>query len=302
MRDYSMELPVDDDVFEVFRNIYAYDATPLDARVERLETDATHYRSERVAFKAAYGNETVPAYFYAPTSSKPPYQTVVLFPTSNALHVDTADFYEPYIDFIVRSGRACLLPIYKATFTRRMDVHKLGANEQRDVLVQMYKDLGRSIDYLATRTDVDSSRLAFFSVSLGARFGPLFTAVDDRFKASILVAGGLYQGGEFHSIRPILPEMDPFHFAPRSTTPTLMVNGRNDFIRPLETHQIPFFDLLGASTDNKRHAVFDSGHIPPRLDTIRETLDWLDKYLGPVNTSVLHKGHIGVLAARTHIC
>ena len=286
LRDYSMEQPVDDEVFEVFRSIYAYDATPLDARVERLETDATHYRAERVTFKAAYGDETVPADFYAPTSNEPPYQTVVLFPASDALHVDTADFYDQYIDFIVRSGRACLLPIYKGTFTRRMNVQKLGANEQRDVLIQMYKDLGRSTDYLTTRTDVDASRLAFFGVSLGARFGPLFTAVDDRFAASVLVAGGLYQGGEFYTIRPMLPEMDPFHFAPRSTTPTLMINGRNDFIRPLETHQVPFFELLGASVDDKRHAVFDSGHIPPRLDTIRETLDWLDKYLGPVNRSV----------------
>jgi len=28
--------------------------------------------------------------------------------------------------------------------------------------------------------------------------------------------------------------------------------------------------------------LFDSGHVPPWPDVIRESLDWLDRYLGPV--------------------
>jgi len=41
------------------------------------------------------------------------------------------------------------------------------------------------------------------------------------------------------------------------------------------------FRLLGTPEKDKRHALFDSGHVPPRNDIIRETLDWLDHYLGP---------------------
>jgi hypothetical protein len=61
-----------------------------------------------------------------------------------------------------------------------------------------------------------------------------------------------------------------------------LLSGRDDFEFPLETSQIPMFHLLGAPEKDKRHIVCDSGHIVPRLDMIKETLDWLDRYLGPV--------------------
>jgi len=30
--------------------------------------------------------------------------------------------------------------------------------------------------------------------------------------------------------------------------------------------------------------LFESGHVPPFPDVVRETLDWLDRYLGPVTS------------------
>ena len=58
---------------------------------------------------------------------------------------------------------------------------------------------------------------------------------------------------------------------------------RDDFLLPLETAQKPFLELLGAPPEDKRLAVLDGGHLPPdRQAIIRETLDWLDRYLGPV--------------------
>ena len=42
--------------------------------------------------------------------------------------------------------------------------------------------------------------------------------------------------------------------------------------------------LLGTPERDKRHLQFDTGHIPPLQDTIREVLHSLDRYLGPVNT------------------
>jgi hypothetical protein len=42
------------------------------------------------------------------------------------------------------------------------------------------------------------------------------------------------------------------------------------------------FRTLGTGSADKRYVVFDSGHVPPRDDMIREALDWLDRYLAPV--------------------
>ena len=65
--------------------------------------------------------------------------------------------------------------------------------------------------------------------------------------------------------------------------PVLLLGGRNDFYFPVETSQVPLFKLLGTPAEHKRHVIFEgAGHVPPRIEVIREILDWLDRYLGPV--------------------
>ena len=77
--------------------------------------------------------------------------------------------------------------------------------------------------------------------------------------------------------------MDLINFAPRVHVPTLMVNGRYDFENPVETAQLPLFQMLGTQPGQKRHAVFEGGHVPWRpQEFIKEILAWLDRYLGPV--------------------
>ncbi len=104
------------------------------------------------------------------------------------------------------------------------------------------------------------------------------TAVEPRFQASILLAGGL---GRYQESWP--PESVPQNFAPRSTVPTLMINGRDDFGAPVETNIQPMFDRLGTPPEHKRLVLLDGGHVPDSTnEVIREVLDWLDRYLGPV--------------------
>ncbi len=136
------------------------------------------------------------------------------------------------------------------------------------------KDLRRSIDYLETRPEF-GDRIAFYGLSWGGG-ATIPAAIEDRLSAMVLVSMGFF-GPE------ALPEVDQVTYAPRVTIPTLMLNGRYDFFFPVETHQIPMFELLGTPEEDKRHVVFDSGHSVPRREGIREILDWLDKYLGPVD-------------------
>jgi hypothetical protein len=42
------------------------------------------------------------------------------------------------------------------------------------------------------------------------------------------------------------------------------------------------FELLGTPAEHKKHLLYETDHIPPRIEYIKETLTWLDKYLGPV--------------------
>jgi pimeloyl-ACP methyl ester carboxylesterase len=92
---------------------------------------------------------------------------------------------------------------------------------------------------------------------------------------SVLMGAGFY----FQKAR---PEVDQINFAPRVTIPTLIVNGSHDFIFPSETSQKPLFRFLGTPPGHQRLASYEGGHFVPRHHLIKETLDWLDHYLGPV--------------------
>jgi hypothetical protein len=43
------------------------------------------------------------------------------------------------------------------------------------------------------------------------------------------------------------------------------------------------YDLFGTPTEDKDLKLFESDHFVPLNDVIKETLAWLDRYLGPVN-------------------
>lgn len=79
------------------------------------------------------------------------------------------------------------------------------------------------------------------------------------------------------------PEADPINYVSRVTIPVIMIGGRYDYVLPLDTSQRPLFERFGTSASDKRHAILDAGHTPlPRGDMVRETLGWLDRYLGQV--------------------
>jgi dienelactone hydrolase len=143
-----------------------------------------------------------------------------------------------------------------------------------EVLVQDVKDVRRSIDYLQSRPDLDSQKIAYMGMSWGGNLGAIIPAIENRFKASILLAGGLTGLGR--------PEANDMSYISRVKTPTLILNGKYDVLNPPETSSRPMLDLMGTPTEDKRLILYETDHIPPRTEYIKESLAWLDKYLGPV--------------------
>jgi eukaryotic-like serine/threonine-protein kinase len=279
-RDYTKEKPVGDAEFRIYRRMYAYDARPLNATVEKTD-DSNDWVRQKVSFDAAYGKERVLAYLFLPKVGSPPYQTIVYFPGSNAQFQKSIEEDFPYWDFIVRSGRALLFPVYAGTLERQAELKTdvdTGSVAYRDSVIQWTQDLSRSIDYLQTRKDIDVQKLGYFGFSWGGAMGGIIPAVEPRLKAAVLHVAGLW----FE--RP-LPEADPLNFVPRVTIPVLMLNGKLDPYFPVETSQRPMFELFGTPTAQKRYVLYEAGHFVPRDALVRETLDWYDRYLGPVKNS-----------------
>jgi eukaryotic-like serine/threonine-protein kinase len=241
-----------------------------------VDESSPHWRRETVSFDAAYGGERVTAYLFVPRHVRPPYQTVLLFPSAYAVAMTSSSHLDlQMFEFLVRSGRALLYPVYQGTFERR-NVARLGPMGLRDLRVQQAKDVFRAVDYLESRPDIDTDRLAYYSLSMGASFGPIPLSLEPRIRAAVLLSAGL----RFNTP----PEIQPANFAPRVRVPVLMVNGRDDFDAPLAS-QRRFFDLFGTPAEAKRHVILDGGHVPSDMrGVIRVVLDWLDEQFGPADT------------------
>ncbi len=274
--DYRKFKPVSDADFALYQRMYAYDRGPLDPKVENVDDSSPFWRLQRVSFNAAYGKERVPVFLFLPKNVSPPYQTVVYFPHSGAqTHRSFEESQLGMIDFLVKSGRALVFPIYKDTYERLGDPPDYGTIAERDETIQQTVDLRRSVDYLETRDDINHNDLGFFTISWGGQLFAILTALEPRFKAVAVWSGGC-------DTAKVLPEADPMNFAPHLKAPVLMINGRYDFDFPLETCQEPMFRALGTPVADKKHILYDSGHMPALLPMMKDTLNWFDHYLGPV--------------------
>jgi len=281
-RDFLAEHPVSDQVFAQYLRQFTYDRTPLNAKVEEEKQVATGIR-QKITFDAAYGGERMMAYLFLPPPdvARPPYQVILYFPGSGAISARSSDSLElGRLDYVAKSGRAVLVPILKGTYERGGDLksdYPEATTAYKDYVIAWGKDLGRSIDYLETRPDIDGGRIAYFGLSWGGALGALMPAIDRRIRTNVLYVAGL-------CFQHALPEVDAINYIGRVRQPTLILNGELDFFFPAETSQRPMFELLGTPPDQKKRLVFPGGHSVPRIDLIRESLAWLDQYLGPVGT------------------
>jgi formylglycine-generating enzyme required for sulfatase activity/pimeloyl-ACP methyl ester carboxylesterase len=280
-RDYSHEQPVDDRTFAQFARQFVYDRAPLEAHLDKV-VDGEDWRLEGVSVNAAYNGERLPIYVFLPPHGRPPYQPVVLFPGSAMLFVSRFDprWIADYRDysFVIKSGRALVLPVYKSTFERQDGLHTDLPNESvayKEHVIMWTKDFSRTLDYLETRADLRPDRIAFLGASWGGFMGGIVPAVEKRIRVAVLNVGGM-------AMERALPEVDQINYLPRVTQPVLMLNGEYDSYVPVETAQKPFFRLLGTPPGDKKMIVYPSGHLVPRVEFMKETLAWLDQYLGPV--------------------
>lgn len=278
-RDYIKEEPVPDEIFQIYKRMYSYDKTELNPVIESTDETSKYWIKEKITFNAAYGNERMFVYLFLPKNSTPPYQTVIYLPGGGAINIRSSEKLQiSGVDFIIKNGRALLYPIYKSTYERGDGFSSASAtpNSTRDHIIIWFKDLSRSIDYLESRRDIDIDKLAYSGFSWGSWMGSIFLALEERIKVSIFYVGGFYP-------IEVPPEADQINFVSRVTIPTLMLNGRYDYLVPLEELQIPMFRLLGTPEGHKRHKIYDTDHFIPKNERIKETLNWLDRYLGPVN-------------------
>jgi len=278
-RNFLNEKPVSEERFSLILNQYSYDELPLNSDLEE-EIEYEEWIRQKISFNAAYSGERMFGYLFIPKQYKPPYQTVIYFPGSGAIHTRSSKDLglNARTEFLLKSGRALFIPIYKSTFERGDDLvsdYPTLTNFWKDHIIMWTKDFRRSIDYLETRNDIISEKLVYYGVSWGGAMGGIIPAVEKRIKAVVLLVAGL-------QFQKTFPEAEAINFLPRITQPVLMLNGKYDFFFPYESAQKPFFKLLGTKEENKKIIIYEGGHTVPVTEQVKETLLWLDKYIGTV--------------------
>ena len=259
---------------------YRYDRQPLNAQI--LETVETpDWTRQKIRYVVMEG-DTALAYLYLPKQVAPPYQTMVyLASTAAFVQVRTVpEEVEWAIAPNIRAGRAALAIVFKGMAERAFGIGweppAPSSVRFRDLMVLQATELRRGVDYLATRSEIDMARLAYVAVSWGAGSRLVFAAVEDRFRAIVLIGGGIDE----RISAPALPEASTINFAPYIKPPKLLVNGLADEEDPWLTRALPLWNLL--REPKQRVLVPGAGHMTPPEQRVPAINRFLDQTLGPV--------------------
>ena len=267
--------PYSDEVFAAKLRDFDYDRSPLNAVVEGT-TEFRYWTRKRISIDTSDGRDRIPIFLYLPKRQSSRHQTIVYWPGAATQFLPSLDVTKFQLDFALRNGRAVAMPVMTGMFERRLS-NRPGwdTHTGRDLAIEQVREFRRAIDYLQTRSDIESDNLAYAGTSWGGRMGAIVLAVEDRFNAAVLNQAGINATDH--------PDINVVNFLPRVATPVLHFSGRYDTDFRFETSSKPFFERLGTDAKDKRHVVEPTGHfVAPSVST-GETLDWLDKYLGPVD-------------------
>ncbi len=242
---------------------------PFHERVSPPE-DIGYYSHEVVHLDAAYDGPELKLHLFVPKGGEQQdgnqqFQTIVCFPGIGAMKLPSFDDNRHLIDRqfplgLVTKGCVVCWPEYRGTFGRGAeDGSSFGGSKGYDRVVEQVKDLRRTVDYLCSRSDLDTTNLVYYGLSWGANIGPLMTVAEPRIAAAVFVAGALWPNDMAKSVR----------YVSHVNIPVLMINCPED----KTANRVAMFEHLGSL--DKKQKLLGTGHLPP----VNETSDLIDDWL-----------------------
>jgi dienelactone hydrolase len=243
-------------------SFYTYDrGLPLDAKLAPLDATGEHTRYNLSYFSVH--DQRVTAILSIPKRFAPPYPAVLLMHGSGG-HKD-ADYIKTVSYELTKQGFATLSidSQYRGDRKRADIVGELlnpDSFRMRDAWVQTVVDLCRGVDYLASRSDIDSSKIGYLGFSMGGMLGACLGGVEPRVSCFLLAVpgGGLVKIAQELDKHPALkkywpvtltPEVmkrveefatvcDPVHFVGKILPrPLLIIVAKHDELIPPEASQ-----------------------------------------------------------------
>lgn len=169
---------------------FEYDRrAPLDVKELGFETrDGVTVRD--ISYVSPKGGR-VPAYLVVPRG-RGPFAAVIWghWYWENSPMRNRKEFLDEAVA-LARTGVVSLLTDGPVARPGHVENHEPLNDQQADDLLQQIQDMQRGVDLLAARKDVDPKRIAYVGHSYNASVGGFLSGIDRRFKAFVLMAGGL---------------------------------------------------------------------------------------------------------------
>lgn len=268
------------EVFHAVSQFYTYDReAPLHAEVVARQ-DFPTYTREKIVF-TGIDPVRVPAYLALPKSRTGRVPVVILIDgvTGSKERWFQEDSWPrgPLVtDALTRAGIAVLALDARHHGERASENGyrpiQLSGSHFRNLFVPSVIEHRRAMDYLATRAEIDSTRIGALGLSMGGMMTFALASMDPRLKAA--VAGVTPVGGGFKDPNAVAIAPQTFAGAIRNTA-VLMQMGRTDAYYTADDVQ-QFFNLI--PSPQKELVWYESGHrLPPEYAA--KAVEWLTGHL-----------------------
>ena len=281
--DFAAAKPVGDAAYDVLAQQLDYRATTMVPRLGTVDSKNPAWTAARVTLPTGYDNTSFAVQLFLPANRRSPSGVIFYLPHVGEFIAPVAtESFDPSgggipLDFLLKSGWALAVVAFDGAFERQWSAERMQSMsfaERHQLRLRHWREeLGRTLDYLTTRDDIETRAFGWFGISYGASAMLPLLAVEKRIGAAVLYGGGV-------GINRDLPASQrTYNYLPRVTQPVLMLNGRWDIDATPDAQQL-LLDLLGSPASQKKRVLFDAGHGNlPRFEVEKRTLEWFDRYL-----------------------
>ena len=254
--------PISDSEFAA--SAWQYERSYRTTHREISSKESVHGTRHQIQLSRSSGEQSMLVYLYEPANREPPYSPVVYFPGATGWDVladseSNIDQSTPFPDFVLKSGRMLVLPVFAGMYERG-DSHRAfpPSNVVASRRIQWIKDAKDVLDYLETRGDVKRDSIAYLGMSYGGMM-PSPILIDPRFSAAVLTQAGVFSQDALGNIP---ASGNTINFLPRVKLPTLFLTGKYDTAVLPESQRL-LFELLGTPSDKKRWIEYSQQPQPP---------------------------------------
>ena len=271
--------PVDDEAFSLIADYFEYDRSlPLREEVISTQTHdgrALPYLTDKVHFRSIRDEAVIGYFAYQRDSSDTKYPTVILLHGNNRYRGSQDDWTPSWLDVLAREGY-CVLAMDQYGYGDRFVTGKapsfvgnMGPYEKRDVTIQWVVDARRAIDYLHTRSEVDTNRVALMGSSLGGLVSCLAAGLESRLKSVVLVSTFSRPRDGATDDR-FLRLSHMLNFAPRIKASVLMVSATQDGVENCK-------ELFQVLPEPKKIMWHESEHVILMDEYKADVSEWLSQ-------------------------